>query len=86
MVVVVLGFLCSCPANVGAGPSRGRGTVASLRLKAGNLIVGHSTYLPARLLALLHNLDFGSASNMHVEHKAGLTVALAQDVVKSTSR
>ena len=59
-------------------------TRAAAQLHASHLLVGHSTYIPARLLALIHSLPFASALGIRLEHKAGLTLALAQEVVKGT--
>ncbi len=59
-------------------------TIASSEIQARHLLVGHSTYLPARLLALLHDLNSISTLGIRLEHKPGLTVALVQDVVKGT--
>ncbi|MEI9978221.1 MAG: LysR substrate-binding domain-containing protein [Edaphobacter sp.] len=59
-------------------------TKAASELHASHLLVGHSTYLPSRLLALIHSLPFTSALGIRLEHKPGLTLALAQDVVKGT--
>lgn len=59
-------------------------TRAAAQLHASHLSVGHSTYLPAKLLALIHSLPFVSALGIRLEHKAGLTVALAQDVARGT--
>lgn len=57
-------------------------TRAAAQLHASHLLVGHSTYLPSKLLALIHSLPFASALGIRLEHKAGLTLALAQEVVK----
>lgn len=59
-------------------------TKAAAQLHASHLLVGHSTYLPSKLLALIHSLPFVSALGIRLEHKAGLTLALAQEVVKGT--
>jgi len=59
-------------------------TRAAAQLYASHLLVGHSTYLPSRLLALIYSLPFVSALGIRLEHKAGLTLALAQEVVKGT--
>jgi DNA-binding transcriptional LysR family regulator len=59
-------------------------TKAAAQLHASHLLVGHSTYLPSKLLALIHNLPFVSALGMRPKHKAGLTLALAQEVVEGT--
>lgn len=59
-------------------------TRAAAHLHASHLLVGHSTYIPAHLLALIHSLPFTSTLGIRLEHKAGLTLALAQEVVKGT--
>lgn len=59
-------------------------TAARVRLKEKRLVIGHSTYLPSRLLALIHDPHFASGLGMQVEHKAGLTMALAQDAAEGT--
>jgi DNA-binding transcriptional LysR family regulator len=59
-------------------------TKAAAQLHASHLLVGHSTYIPARLLALIHSVPFASTLGIRLEHKAGLTLALAQEVVKGT--
>ncbi len=59
-------------------------TIASSELYASHLLVGHSTYLPSRLLALIHSRPFTSALGIRLEHKPGLTAALVQDVIKGT--
>jgi DNA-binding transcriptional LysR family regulator len=59
-------------------------SIASSEIQARHLLVGHSTYLPPRLLALLHDLNFISELGIRLEHKPGLTLALVQDVAKST--
>ncbi len=59
-------------------------TMVASELHASHLLVGHSTYLPSRLLALLHNVDLTATLGIRLEHKPGLTLALAQDVIKGT--
>jgi DNA-binding transcriptional LysR family regulator len=59
-------------------------TFASSEIQGKHLLVGHSTYLPPRLLALLHDPNFISALGVRLEHKSGLTLTLVQDVVKGT--
>lgn len=59
-------------------------TIASAEIQVKHLLVGHSTYLPARLLALLHDLNFISTLGIRLEHKPGLSLGLAEDVVKGT--
>jgi DNA-binding transcriptional LysR family regulator len=59
-------------------------TRAAVQLHTRHLLIGHSTYLPSRLLALIHSSAFASALGVRLEHKAGLTLALAHEVVKGT--
>lgn len=57
-------------------------TFAASELYASHLLVGHSTYLPARLLALIHSPSFIAPLGIHLKHKSGLTQTLAQEVIK----
>ena len=59
-------------------------TIASSELQAKHLLVGHSTYLPARALALLHDLNLITALGIRMEHKPGLTLSLVESVAKGT--
>jgi DNA-binding transcriptional LysR family regulator len=59
-------------------------TAACVRLKERHLLIGHSTYLPSKLLALIHDPHFASGLGIRVEHKAGLTMALARDAAEGT--
>ncbi len=59
-------------------------SIAASHLQANHILVGHSTYLPARLLALLHDTHIISGLGIRMEHKPGLTLAMAQSVAKGT--
>ena len=56
-------------------------TQASSLLRERQLVVGHSTYLPSKLLATIHSSDYTSLLGINLKHKPGLTLAIAQDVV-----
>src|SRR5487761_1276344 len=45
---------------------------AHLLLKARHLLIGHSTYLPARLMALLIHFRFDGTPPVEIEHQPGL--------------
>ncbi len=60
-------------------------TKALLELKAGRLLVGHSTHLPARLLAIIHKLEVDEPRGVKVIHRGGLTASLKQDVLEGTT-
>lgn len=59
-------------------------TKAAARLHAKCIGVGHSMHLPARLLALLYSPSLPSSLGARIEHKAGLSLALAEEVVQGT--
>jgi DNA-binding transcriptional LysR family regulator len=59
-------------------------TKAAFRLKSNRLIVGHSTYLPPSLLAMIHDSSFVDRLPIRLEHKAGLTPTLIRDVYQGT--
>lgn len=59
-------------------------TIASSEIQARHLLVGHSTYLPTRLLALIHDLNLTATLGIHLEHKPGLTLGLVEAVTKGT--
>jgi LysR family transcriptional regulator, benzoate and cis,cis-muconate-responsive activator of ben and cat genes len=59
-------------------------TIASREIQDRHLLVGHSTYLPARPLALLHDSNLTATLGTRLEHKPGLTLGLAEDVAKGT--
>ena len=58
--------------------------IALLDLDAGRLRVGHSTYLPPRLLAVVHRISFDDLDGVHIEHLPGLTATTVQRVVEGT--
>jgi DNA-binding transcriptional LysR family regulator len=60
-------------------------TTALLDLEAGRLRVGHSTYLPPRLLAMVHRISFNDSDGIHIEHLPGLTATTVQRVVEGTA-
>lgn len=53
---------------------------ALLGLKASRLLIGHSTYLPPRLLAAVLKLSLDNPAGIHLEHVSGLTADLADRV------
>lgn len=53
-------------------------------LNDGELLVGHSTYLPPRLLGLVMRLDTDMPAEMSIQHVSGLTASLAKRVVDGT--
>ncbi|HEX4005484.1 MAG TPA: LysR family transcriptional regulator [Acidobacteriaceae bacterium] len=59
-------------------------TIASAEIQARHLLVGHSTYLPPRILALVHHPQLISGSGIKLQHKPGLTLPLVQDVAHGT--
>lgn len=58
---------------------------ALLDLEAGRLRVGHSTYLPPRLLAVVYKINFDDSDGIHIEHLPGLTPTTVQRVVEGTA-
>lgn len=56
--------------------------IAASALKAKRLQLGHSTCLPPRLLGLIYSPQFASGLGMRLEHKSGLTLALAEEVAR----
>lgn len=58
--------------------------IAAAQIQARHLLVGHSTYLPSRLLALLHDSHLTAVLGIRLQHKPGLTLGLVQDVIKGT--
>jgi DNA-binding transcriptional LysR family regulator len=57
---------------------------AHLILRARHLLVGHSTYLAPKLLAIIHHLKSDVAQSMHIESRTGLTLDLVEQVVNGT--
>jgi len=59
---------------------------ALIKLKAGQLLIGHCTYLPPKLLAAVLKLDFGGDQDvpMQIEHIPGFTEMVAQRVTEGT--
>ena len=54
--------------------------VSQLNIVAGRLRIGHSTYLPPRLLASVLKLRLDGASSIQIEHFSGLTDDIAKCV------
>lgn len=59
-------------------------TGAFVKLEEGRLVVGHSTYLPPKLLAMIHKLGFDRSMGKRIEHTVGLTKDMVQGVVDGT--
>jgi DNA-binding transcriptional LysR family regulator len=59
-------------------------TRAHLLLRENLLLVGHSTYLAPRLLALVRQLTFDRPSPVRVDHRSGLTADIVNRVVAGT--
>lgn len=53
-------------------------------LNDGQLLIGHSTYLPPRLLGLVMRLDTNIPAEMSIQHVPGLTATLVKRVVGGT--
>lgn len=54
------------------------------KLNAGRLLVGHSTFLPPKLLGFVMRLNDDLPAEMRIEHFPGLTASLAKRVVDGT--
>lgn len=54
---------------------------AYLMLKERHLLVGHSTYLPPRLMAILIQFRFDGMPPVEIEHQPGLTACIVQQVL-----
>ena len=59
-------------------------TQAHLLLRANHLLVGHSTYLAPKLLAVIRQLEFDPPSLVHIEHRSGFTVDIMKRVLDGT--
>lgn len=57
---------------------------AYLMLKERRLLVGHSTYLPSRLMAILIQFRFDGTPPVEIEHQTGLTASIVQQVLDGT--
>ena len=55
-----------------------------VELEAGHLLVGHSTYLPPRVLTALVSYRFDDAFGVHIEHIPLLTSTAVQRVANGT--
>jgi len=53
-------------------------------LNARKLQIGHSTYLPPRLLGFVMRLDSDLSTEVLIQHHPGLTISLARRVVEGT--
>ncbi len=53
---------------------------AHLLLKTQHLLVGHSSYLPPQLLAMIHRLKFEGHPRVEIDHRPGLTGEIARAV------
>jgi DNA-binding transcriptional LysR family regulator len=58
-------------------------TAAFVRLQQGRLTVGHSTYLPPKLLATILKLEFEPPEGIRIEHVGGMTSGVVQNVIAS---
>jgi len=59
--------------------------IALRKLKARRLLIGHSTYLPPKLLAAVLKMEFGTeAGPVQVEHIPGFTQNIIRDVAEGT--
>lgn len=68
----------------GANLSEDR-TVSLVWPRAGKLRVGHCTYLPPRLLAMIHRIGFDGSDGMRIKHLSGLTPTIVQGVISGVS-
>ena len=59
-------------------------TQAHLLLSANHLLVGHSTYLAPKLLAIIRQLGFDPPSPVHIEHRSGFTTDIVRRVLEGT--
>ncbi|HEY0758747.1 MAG TPA: LysR family transcriptional regulator [Acidisarcina sp.] len=59
-------------------------TTAFMHMEDGRLLVGHSTYLPPRLLSLLLKTNVGEPESWHIEHTSGLTADLVRRVAEGS--
>ncbi len=59
-------------------------TYAHLLLRTNHLIVGHSTYLAPKLLAVIHQLPESALPAVRVEHRSGLTTDIMERVASGT--
>ena len=59
-------------------------THAHLLLRANHLLIGHSTYLAPKLLAIIRQLEFDPPSPVHIEHRSGFTADIVRRVLDGT--
>jgi DNA-binding transcriptional LysR family regulator len=57
---------------------------ALTKLKAARLLIGHTTYLPAKLLAAVLRLGFNDGLAIEIEHIPGFTESVARRVVEGS--
>ena len=54
------------------------------KLESSHLLIGHSTYLSARLMTTLIQFHLNEASSVKIEHVPGLSSSIVQQVVEGT--
>jgi DNA-binding transcriptional LysR family regulator len=59
-------------------------TIARLALKNHRLLVGHSTHLPPKLIALINRVRIEDAHAVHIQHISGLTSAMVRRVLEGS--
>jgi DNA-binding transcriptional LysR family regulator len=59
-------------------------TQAHLLLRANHLLIGHSTYLAPKLLAVIHRLSEDTEPSVRLEHWSGLTSNVIERVANGT--
>ncbi len=59
-------------------------TRAEVLIERKHLLIGHSTCLASRLLALLRDIHFDDDPEIHIHHSSGLTMELVQKVLAGT--
>jgi DNA-binding transcriptional LysR family regulator len=61
-------------------------TIAGLALKNHRLLVGHSTHLPPRLIALINRVRIEDAHAIHIQHISKLTSTIVRRVLEGSLR
>src|SRR3984885_14087741 len=61
-------------------------TIAGLALKNHRLLVGHSTHLPPRLIALINRVRIEDAHAIRMQHISGLTSTIVRRVLEGSLR
>jgi DNA-binding transcriptional LysR family regulator len=59
-------------------------TKARIDVNSGRLLVGHSTFLPPKLLAFVHGLQLEKPRKVRVDHYPGITAQLIRRVFEGT--